>query len=371
MVDVVILAAGVSSRFNSDINKIYMPLMNKTVIEHSLDKFIKIKDINKIIVVYNHHDELLLDKVLRKYQEYNIIKVLGGSTRSISLKNALAYIDGDKLLVHDGARCFTNILDIQKIIELLDFYDCVSLYHDAVDAIKYRDGHINKKDVKLTSTPQGFNKKAYQYLKEYIKEDSEDDLEIFEKTEFLIYYLKETSRNNKITYFSDLDDFSYQYRVGHSLDFHTFDDTKVLKLGGIKIAQSMGLAGHSDGDSLLHAISEAIMGALHLKDLGERFPDNDPKYKDIDSSYFLKEIKEDLINLNYEIVNIDAIIYLEKPKLSPYKSLMEENIAKILNIPSALVNVKATTMEKKGIIGRSEGIAAEAVVLIKKKNLFK
>lgn len=363
-ISTIILFAGSGSRMNNEINKVYLPLLNKRVINHSLDKFIKIKRINKIFLVYNPKDIDLINKVLVDYQDYDFTLVEGGKTRNQSVTNALKLIDTDYVLIHDGARPYTSIDDINSLIDSLNENDAVTLYHDCVDAIKFKGVSLNKNELKAVTTPQGFNKKAYTFLINNQSDSAFDELEILESKNFKIDYVKETKDNKKITYQSDLEELDY--KVGYSMDFHPFIEKDFLLLGGVKIPSAFGLQGHSDADCLYHAVSEAIFGALHLGDLGRNFPDTDLKYKDYDSSLFLLDAKNKLKKLSYQVVNIDAMIYLEKPKLKNYIYLMEENISRILEISSNDVSIKATTFEKKGPIGSSEGIACETYVLIKK-----
>ena len=176
----------------------------------------------------------------------------------------------------------------------------------------------------------------------------------------------------KLTTQADLDYITYllekdnQYRIGHSFDFHPFVDGDGLNLGGIFVPFTKKLKGWSDGDALLHAVTESIIGALALGDIGKLYPDNDIKYKGIDSKYFLIDIYNIMKEKGYQIVNIDAILYLEKPNLKNYKQLMANTIAEHLNISPDQVNIKATTMEQKGLVGSGDGIGAEAVTLLKK-----
>lgn len=156
------------------------------------------------------------------------------------------------------------------------------------------------------------------------------------------------------------------YRIGQSSDIHKLVKDRKLILGGVEIKSEVGLLGHSDADALLHAIAEAIIGALALNDLGHHFPDNDDKYKDISSLKILEEVYKLMINNGYEIVNVDSLIMIENIKMKPYISMMKENIAKTLNTSINNVNVKATCAEKLGFIGKGEGVMAQAVVLLKK-----
>lgn len=161
------------------------------------------------------------------------------------------------------------------------------------------------------------------------------------------------------------------YRIGNASDIHKLVPNRKLFLGTIEIPFEKGLLGHSDGDCLVHAIVNAIIGAMGLGDIGKFFPDNDPKYKDISSSYFLKEVKLLLQKNHYEIVNIDSIIMLEKPILRPYIDSMCEAISSLLGIKKEQVNVKATRGEGLGFIGEGLGIEARTVVLIKKTGLMR
>ncbi len=161
------------------------------------------------------------------------------------------------------------------------------------------------------------------------------------------------------------------YRIGQSRDVHRLENGRKLVLGTVFIPCEFGSVAHSDGDCLVHAIVEAIIGALGLGDIGKFFPDNDPKYKDINSSYFLDEIKKILNQKGYEIVNIDSTIHIEKPMMKPYIEAMKEGISSHLGVSSEIVNVKATRGEKIGYIGRGEGVEAECVVLLKKQSLIK
>ena len=156
------------------------------------------------------------------------------------------------------------------------------------------------------------------------------------------------------------------FRIGQARDIHRLDYGRKLILGAVEIPFEKGLVGHSDADCLIHAIVNAIIGALGLGDIGKFFPDNDMKYKDISSTYFLKEMKKLLMEKGYTIGNIDCTVVIEKPILRPFIDTMCQNIALNLGIEKDLVNVKATRGEKLGFIGEGLGVEAECVVLLKK-----
>lgn len=156
-------------------------------------------------------------------------------------------------------------------------------------------------------------------------------------------------------------------RIGQSQDVHKLVEGRDLIIGGVKIPYDKGLLGHSDADVLLHAIIEAIIGAMGLKDIGTHFSDKDSKYKGISSIKLLEETKKMMDDNNYKIVNIDSLIMIEKPKMAPYIEEMRENIAKALDCEKTLINVKATCFEGMGFVGEGKGAIAQAVVLIDKK----
>lgn len=156
-------------------------------------------------------------------------------------------------------------------------------------------------------------------------------------------------------------------RIGHGYDVHAFDASRPLILGGMEIPHYFGLKGHSDADVLLHTITDSILGALALGDIGKFFPDTDEKFKDADSRVLLSEAVSMMHEKGYEIGNIDAVVIAEKPKLRGYIDDMRENVAALLKTDISNVNIKATTSEKLGFTGREEGIASEAVVLLNKQ----
>lgn len=156
-------------------------------------------------------------------------------------------------------------------------------------------------------------------------------------------------------------------RIGHGYDVHAFADNRKCIIGGVEISCEKGLLGHSDADVLLHAISDSLLGAAALGDIGKHFPDSDPKYKGADSLKLLSCVNALISEKGYSVVNIDATVIAQMPKMAPYILSMRENIAKALGVDVDFVSVKATTEEKLGFTGRKEGISAHCVCLIEKK----
>ena len=153
-------------------------------------------------------------------------------------------------------------------------------------------------------------------------------------------------------------------RIGQGYDVHPLVEGRKLVIGGVQIAHHKGLQGHSDGDVLLHAICDALLGAAGLGDIGRHYPDSDPQYSEIDSRRLLRDVAQKLKELKLRVVNIDATIVAEAPRMSPHMARMTGNIATDLGVAPAAINLKATTTERLGFVGRGEGIAAQAVALL-------
>ena len=156
------------------------------------------------------------------------------------------------------------------------------------------------------------------------------------------------------------------YRIGSGVDFHQLVEGRDLWLGGVKIPHQKGALGHSDADVLLHAICDALLGALCLGDIGVHFPDTEPEFKNIDSKVLLKKTKELITNEGYVVVNVDSTLCLQTPKIKPYVELMQKTIANLLAVTEKDISIKATTTEQLGFVGREEGLMAYATVLLKR-----
>ncbi len=158
-------------------------------------------------------------------------------------------------------------------------------------------------------------------------------------------------------------------KIGQGIDFHCFDNEKTeIILGGLKIDSNFGIKAHSDGDIIIHSIMDSILGALGLGDIGQLFPDNDPKYKNINSSILLEHVLKKMNELNYAINNVDTTIICEQPKITPLREKIIKNLSKLLNLENTNISVKGTTTEKMGFIGKNEGIGCSTVILLTKKD---
>lgn len=371
----ILLMAGSGQRFNDSQNKTLIKVANDYLFNHSLKVFIKDTKCEKIYLVVNNND---LEEVRKIIDNEKVEFIIGGLTRLESVKNALKHVT-NQVLIHDAARPILNQEDIDLMLNELEKYDAVTYYEKCIDTYRINENNkirnIDRNKMYKIVTPQGYKQNTFNDILTSI-ESSEftDEIAILLNYDYNISHLEALHSMPKLTYKQDLDYINFllekdkQYLIGHSFDFHPFVDGEGINLGGIFIPFTKRLKGWSDGDALIHAVAESIIGALALGDIGKLYPDNDPKYKGICSKYFLEDVKKILDEKSYEIVNLDTIVYLEKPNLKNYKLDMAKEMASLLGINHYQVNVKATTTEQKGLVGKGEGIGAEAIVLLKKKH---
>ena len=363
VISVVILCGGSSSRMNHDKNKVLLPLDGKEIFIHSLEKFSQFSD--DIIVVSNPND---YNEIKEKYSNV----VLGGVTRQDSVYCGVLAAKNEKVLIHDGARPFISTGDIEKIIDAANTCSLAFLGNYLVDSIKDSNfNNLNRDGIILTYTPQLVVKSDYIKAYNIAKENNmvyTDDVTLVSsvlgiKPQLVIGERNNTKITTKEDYFEALSRVG-KFRIGHSWDLHQLVYDRKLILGGVEIPFEKGLLGHSDADALLHAIAESLLGSLALGDLGTFFPDNDPKYKGMDSKVILKECYQRVKDEGYMIVNLDTMIYAEAPKMAKYIPLMKHVISELLEININQISIKATTHEKLGVIGNGNAIAAEARVLL-------
>jgi 2-C-methyl-D-erythritol 4-phosphate cytidylyltransferase/2-C-methyl-D-erythritol 2,4-cyclodiphosphate synthase len=370
----ILLAAGNSSRFKSNLPKPYHKIGGKTLIELSLNKIKRFKQFKKIIIVTNKKH----NKYLKKVNLKNVTVLNGGKTRQQSTFNALNYLQKkkiiNKVLIHDAARPGFSLNLIKKLLTASKKNNIVIPVMNLQDALKEKnnkDSFLNLKRDKffLTQTPQCFNfKKIFNFHKKYKDKYNDDDLSLVNNTQ--IKYINGEKRNFKVTEKYDLNLLKGLYvsnlKIGIGFDVHRLVKGRKLFLGGIKIPSSLGTLGHSDGDPLLHAIIDAVLGACRMGDIGEKFSDKNKRNKNISSTKLLNEIIEEIKNKNYEINNLDINIITETPKLKKFKNKIVNNLSKLCRTNKERINVKAKTTEKLGVIGKEKAIAAEVIASVVK-----
>ena len=368
----ILLAGGESNRFKSNIPKPYHKIAGETLIEISVNKIKQFKQFKKIIIVYNKNHLRFLKKINLK----NVTTICGGRTRQQSTYNALNYLQKQegvkKVLIHDAARPnFSKSLIKKIIIESQKNKVVVPILklQDALKEIKKKNKFISLKreNFFLTQTPQCFDIKKILNLHKKNNAYMDDDLSLI-KNDNKTKFIDGEKRNFKITKKEDLtllkNSYSSKIKIGIGFDVHRLVKNRKLFLGGVVIPSSLGTLGHSDGDPVLHAIIDALLGACQMGDIGEKFSDKNKKFKNISSSILIKKIILLIKNKNYVINNIDINIITETPKIKKYKKKIIKNLSKLCQIPFQNINIKAKTTEKLGVIGREKAIASEVIVSV-------
>ena len=372
----IILAAGNSHRFKSNIAKPYQKIAGKSLIEIIIDKARKFKQIKKIILVYNKKDS----KRVKSLELKNIKMILGGKTRQKSTFNALKHlvnINGiSKVLIHDAARPNFSLKLLNSILENMKNVRAVVPKIDIQDAIKQKiDSSLseyilgkNRNNFFLTQTPQAFNiKEIYHLHKVNADKYKDDDVSLYMDLNNVKFI--EGERNNfKITDQTDFQNLKNIYKsnqsVGIGFDVHRLVPKRKLYLAGLKIESSLGTLGHSDGDPVLHSITDAILGACKMGDIGQMFSDKSNKFKDIRSTILLQEVMKKIKAKGYLINNIDINIITQTPKIKKFKNKMLESISKLCEVSKNQINIKGKTTEKLGIIGKEKAIACEVITSV-------
>ena len=369
----ILLAAGDSKRFASKIPKPFIKVGGKTLLEHSLSKFNKIKQIKKIIVVINKKHK----KFFRDIKSNNFSKVIGGKTRQESANKALKYIKKNRIkcsnvLIHDSARPNFSLRLIKKIINASKKNTVIPKIpiHDALKKFVGKETLLNlsRENFFSTQTPQSFNFKKILGLhsenKSFYKDDDLSLLQSLKKVKFV-----DGEKNNfKITNQQDLlmlkNFMNLKSRTGIGFDVHRLVPKRKLYLGGLRIKSKLGTLGHSDGDPVLHSITDAILGACKMGDIGQIFSDKSKKFKNIRSTILLKRVMDQVKSNGYYINNLDINIITQTPKIKKYKNKMIDNISKLCEISKDQINIKGKTTEKLGVIGKEKAIACEVITSV-------
>ena len=366
----IILAGGESKRFNSKTPKPYHLYKGKPLLLHSLDKANNYGKFSKIVIVVNKKHKSYLSKLMIK----NIKIVIGGKTRAESSYKALKAIKKYKfknVLIHDAARPNFSIKLLDKLVNKLKLNDCVIPAIQSPDSIKQKNANIVKnlkrENIYLIQTPQAFDYKKLYALQKSKSINVTDDANLFVKAGKKIKIIKGEINNHKITLNFDIK-LNNSVKYGLGFDVHRLVPNKNLYLGGIKIPSTLGTLGHSDGDPVLHAVTDAILGACSMGDIGEKFSDKHKKFKNIRSTILLCEIIKQTEIKGYLINNLDINIITQKPKIQKYKKQITNCIAKICKILPSQINIKGKTTEKLGVIGKEKAIACEVIASVIKND---
>ncbi len=381
-----LVAAGKSERMNGGLPKPYLKIAGDSILRRTIKSFLEHPDIDgvRVVIRREHHP------YYRKAMEgLSIIPcVIGGNSRQESVRlglESLDYLKPERVLVHDIARPFVSKELISRVIEKLGEYKAVIPVVQINDTIKHVvndmvNNTLERDGVVTVQTPQGFHYKTLEMAhKKATGKNLTDDAAVCEQANVAVFCVEGDQANFKITTAGDIKRMetslalNSEVRVGMGYDVHALakhdSETpltqQTIKLCGVRIPFNQHLVGHSDADVGLHALVDAILGAISAGDIGMHFPPNDRKWQGANSERFLLHAYQMLKNKGGELVNMDVTIICEQPRIAPHREAMVEHIANTLKIEASRISVKATTTEKLGFTGRSEGIAAQAVATVR------
>lgn len=388
MVHFLILAGGTGERAkksNKSPPKQYMEFNNISPLRYLLKNITKINEISSITVVISKEN---IKEYKRDTKGINNLRkyVIGGKTRRESslkgiknLKNEFGNKKNQKVLIHDAARPFISKKIILQSIKNLKKYSATCPYvniEDTIKSIDYKNklNNIDRNKLISLQTPQGFGLNEIFKLHKKNKKELSDDFSLIINKEISFKLIKGSKENFKITTNEDLLIFNNiilskkKNLVGIGFDIHAFTDGNEITLGGLKLKSKYKLLAHSDGDVLLHSITDAILGATNKNDIGVHFPPSKSKYKNSDSVLFLNKAMDFVKKLDGRIINLDINLICDYPKINPIKLKLKKNLSNLLDLEIDKINIKATTTEDQGFINFKKGIASQAIVSIEAFN---
>ena len=376
----IIVAAGRGERLGGDSPKAFIDLAGKTLLRRSAEALAACEGVSALVVVAPPGFEKMARDETSLTGKVRAV-VSGGATRQDSVRAGLRRTTPrDRVvLVHDAARPFVDADVVARVLEGVRTHGAAIPVAPVADTIKrVRGGVIGETVDRATlgaaQTPQGFGRAAL--LGAYARASRArvpltDEAMAMERERIPVAAVPGSAKNFKITTPDDLDRARLllaptpaALRVGHGFDVHRLVPRKPLMLGGLRVPSEVGLEGHSDGDVLLHALCDALLGAGALGEIGSLFPSTNPKLRGAPSSRFVAEVLRRLAQAHLSIVNVDATLIAERPRLSGYLQAMQKNIAALLDIEPDQVSIKVKSTDALGAIGRGEGIAAQVLALL-------
>jgi 2-C-methyl-D-erythritol 4-phosphate cytidylyltransferase / 2-C-methyl-D-erythritol 2,4-cyclodiphosphate synthase len=374
-----LVAAGRGTRFGGAVPKQYLPLGAGTVLRHAVTAFARHPRIVGVQVVIRGEDRAIFEQATAGLML--LPPVPGGAERQDSVRlglEALAPLGPDRVLIHDGARPFPDSRLIDRVIDALDLMPAAIPALPLGDTIKRVENGVIRKTIDRSrlwraQTPQGFHfgpiLAAHRAAAGLVLTD---DAAVAEAAGIAPVVVAGSEENLKVTTATDLAAAERllasklgDVRVGQGFDVHGFAPGDHVMICGIDIPHDQRLAGHSDADVGLHALTDALLGAIGAGDIGMHFPPGDPRWRGAPSHLFLRHAADFVRDRGGVIAAVDVTVICERPKIGPHRIRMIEQVAKILEIPADRVSVKATTTERLGFTGRGEGIAAQAVATVR------
>ena len=375
----IIAAAGEGRRAGGDVPKPYQRLADQPVLFHALTAVLPYGQVQPVI---READRELYRHVFQQIEDRQNIRppVIGGATRAASVLAGLKALRDQPpniVLIHDGARPFIPPGLIEQLVNALDQYQGVPPYQGVAPSLPMTDTlkklhhkeitTIDRTNIFRVQTPQAFHYqailKAYEKCEQNGNMDITDDLAALEMIGEKIGLVAGDERNIKITKPDDFEKFkTHPARMGLGVDAHRFGAGDHIWLGGHRIAHDQGIAAHSDGDVVLHALADAIFGLTAAGDLGSHFPSSDPQWRNARSHIFLAKAMKLLDEAGLAIINVDMTIICAQPAIAPHRQAIQKQIARALEIDPQKISVKATTTDGMGLTGNNEGIAAQVIV---------
>ncbi len=368
----IIVAAGRGIRAGGELPKQFQPLRDRMVLEHSIAAFALHPQVDRIILVVNPDDRDLLPALP------DVELVDGGATRDASVRAGLNAAKGaDRVLIHDAARPLVSQRIITDVLQALKNHAGAAPALPVTDALwRGKDGQVQaphpRDGLFRAQTPQGFHLDKILAAHARHKGGALDDVEVALAAGLDVAIVAGDEANMKITHPGDFTraeqmmEQDMDIRLGNGYDVHRFCDGDHVVLCGVKVPHSRGLDGHSDADVGMHAVTDAIYGALAMGDIGQHFPPSDPQWKGAPSHIFLEHAVKLAGDHGFSISNVDCTLVCEMPKIGPHAAAMRREMARIMGMDMGRVSVKATTSEQLGFTGRKEGIAALATVTLVK-----
>lgn len=368
----IIVAAGRGTRAGGDLPKQWQMLAGQPVIAHTIAAF-RTAGLQNIVLVIHPDDRP------RASNLSGVTLVHGGDTRDASVRNALESLDGlgiETVLIHDGARPLVSAALIARVLGALGTASGAAPALGITDALwRGTDGFVtgteDRANLYRAQTPQGFRYPAILAAHRAHAGPAADDVEVARAAGIDVAIVQGDASNMKLTFAADfaraeaiLKDRSMTLRIGNGYDVHAFTTGDHVWLCGVKIAHNKSLLGHSDADVGMHALTDAIYGALALGDIGRHFPPSDPQWKGAASHIFLAHAIALAAEHGWRLGNCDITLVCERPKIGPHAGAMQAELARIMGVAPEQVSVKATTSERLGFTGREEGIAALATALM-------
>ena len=369
---VIIAAAGRSTRA-AGLDKNFERLGGIPVLRRTLLAFDRAPSVGRLVVV-TRSDRLGDVRAMLAGLSTPAIAVEGGADRQSSVRNGLRETEGFAYVaVHDGARPFVSVGLIERIIDAARRYGAAVPALPVTDTVKRAAPDervaetVDRAALRAVQTPQVFRRALYLRAVEFCADSYTDDSQLIERLGEEVVLVEGERSNQKLTTAEDFAAARLRLeppRVGFGLDAHRLVEGRALILCGVRIPYEKGLLGHSDADAAAHALTDALLGAAALGDIGQHFPDTDDRYKDADSLVLLREAVRRIADAGYVPSNVDVTITAQRPKLAPYIPAMRENLAAALGLDVSAVSVKATTTERMGYEGRGEGISASAAAVL-------